>query len=102
MNTIKYLIKGGPNKDQVFDACNYAFDERVNLSLYFRVRKEEETGYPSDFNLDIISIHSIEHKDESGHNLKLWAEIKKPDGMPTMAKCDYDARERKGFIELQR
>lgn len=57
-----YEILSGPNKDALFDACKYAYDKRVKISIPFRLSEVCPTE---------IRITSIVHDDGSGDYFNL-------------------------------
>ena len=72
-----YSILNGPNKDALFDACKYAYNENAQISINFVVMLGHTMplGHPGDAIIAMairhIQITSIEHEDGSGESFNL-------------------------------
>lgn len=116
-----FEILGGPNKETLFDACKYAYDQNSSVVVEFKVAK----GYTSNpkrsstkrhrssnclyipLQLEDIVVASIEHEDGTGDkfNLKGYCkvELDKTFGLPG-GNCQfsayYNAKTRTGTISF--
>lgn len=107
-----YDIVGGPNRDILFDACKYAYDDNVKLPVGFKIvigytTSPDNPGYTymmmaaTDF-----LISGIEQEDGSGEKFNLTgyckADLDYSGGAlnykPYRFMAHYDSKKRKGFI----
>ena len=109
----EYLIFGGPNRDTLFDACKYAYDNDAVIPIFFAVA-EGYTAPLSDpgcayaaLEMSITKICGISHEDGSGvsFNIRGYCMVKFSNGRNEMKTCSfkayYNARTRDGHISFQ-
>ncbi len=109
---IMYDIVGGPNRDVIFDAMKYAYDN-LRIPIEFRIAK----GYSASkddpgsvaflLKTQNIQIHTIQHEDGTGYNfnLKGFIDIAFTTGeyyTPCKFEAHYNAKTRKGTITVEK
>lgn len=106
-------IVGGPNRDRLFDACKYAYDEAAQSPINFSVavgytapKHHPGCAYIPMFVSD-IKIAGIEHEDGSGESFNLHGYCKAdPDSTIDNAmtcktysfEAYYNTKSRNGWI----
>ena len=100
----RYSIIAGPNKDTIFDICKYSFDSRTKIFAEFTIA----IGYAGVISIVTdIRITSIQHEDGSGDKFNLTGYC--TTGLPTSPAKDvaykpykftafYNSRSREGHI----
>ena len=119
MNTTqkeKYFdIVNGPNRDAIFDACKYAYDENSYVNVRFEIamgytmpKSDPSCGY-IPMETDCVKITSVEQEDGSGESFNLKgnciAKIKRLSGGITVYDsydfvAYYNTKRRNGTIRF--
>ena len=108
-----YDIVAGPNKDALFDACKYAYNENAKLTVNFTVAigytmpvSDPGCAYVAMAIADIVIV-GIEHEDGSGESFNLHGYCKADLNSfgrnnvtykPYRFKAYYNSKNRKGCI----
>lgn len=107
-------IVAGPNKDRLFDACKYAYDNTTQIPIHFTVangytapKGNPGCAYAVMFIKDVV-ISSIEHEDGSGENFNLCGYCNvdsvfikdTPTHTSFRFRAYYNTRTRSGYIAL--
>lgn len=98
-----YSITAGPNKDSLFDACKYAFENGVKLPIKFTATID------NNINTSIAArIIMIEHEDGSGESFNLRGHCKadlRDFGLGITESCNfkayYNSKHRNGWIKFE-
>ncbi|MBQ3441181.1 hypothetical protein IJG27_02600 [Candidatus Saccharibacteria bacterium] len=99
----RYNIVAGPNKDTIFDICKYSFDRRTKIFAEFTI----VIGYTGVTSIVTdIKITSIQHEDGSGDKFNLVGYC--TTGLPSLTNdvayrpykfmAFYNSRSREGHI----
>ena len=100
---VVYVIKNGPSRDTLFDACKYAYDKVSNVPVDFEVH-DSTTG--TRIKITEWKIVSVSHEDGSGHSFNISGYCKtNVRGYGIMSvdfKAYYNARSREGSIRFHK
>ena len=117
MNSHTYQIESGPNRENLFDAFKYAYDENAHIPLNFQIalsytqpRNRQNCAYVPAKVKD-FRITSIQHEDGSGESFNLTGHCKAnlritlpEDGeihyLSYRFRAYYNTRKREGSIVL--
>ena len=94
MSSSTLIIKAGPNKDMLFDACKYAYDRDSGIGISFTL----EPNPPIQIRDTVIT--TISHIDETGQSFSLAGYCRLEDGATTNFSARYNTRLRTGEFEF--
>ena len=111
MNTRRFDIIDGPNRDMIFEAMKYVFDDGVVIPIKFDIVSWYSMPPTTDgctkalLNTKRIKIEEIKHIDETGHMLKLAGCLEaklSTEFLPYQFESLYNTATRKGSIKIAR
>lgn len=100
-NAKSYIILRGPGRDTLYEAMKYAYDYGVKIPIGFEV--VDSLGHKIE--IQDLRICSIEHESGTGYNLNLRGYVdllQKTEYVPCKFSAYYDAKIRRGHIEVTR